>query len=97
MRILCNREPSNDRCNVELGRLYAGNYSSVESFIADSEHLEPVLEEKGFLYDDEDNEQEIHHWKLVGHEIHKPTGESQFDAVVILFYEPVSIGVPIAS
>ncbi|MGG6265027.1 hypothetical protein ACQ4M3_03035 [Leptolyngbya sp. AN03gr2] len=96
MRILCNREPNTDRCNVELGRLYAG-YSSVESFIADVKKRHSILEETGVLYDDEDNEQEIHHWKLVGHEVHKPTQSSRFDAVVILFYEPVPIVLPIAS
>lgn len=89
MNILCCREADSDRCNVDLGRIYAGDYPSIEAFIADSEKLESVLEQPGYVYDDEDNEQEIHHWKLSGFEIHKPTQPSRFDATVILYYSPM--------
>lgn len=89
MNILYCREANSDRCNVDLGKGYAGNYSSIESFLADSEHLESLIQETGVLYHEDDKEELVEHWRLNGHEVHYPTTQSHYDAVVILFYEPV--------
>jgi hypothetical protein len=96
MNILYCREPNTDRCSVNLGHGYAG-YLSIESFVRDSEKLEPLIQEAGVLYSEDDKEELIEQWKLIGHEVHYPASESRYDAVVILFYEPVTISVPVAS
>jgi len=93
MEILCCREANSERCNVDLGRIYAGNCPSIEMFLADSKKLHPVIEQVGSLYDDEEREAVIEQWKLSGHEVHKSTQPGRFDAVVILYYEPVLEGV----
>ena len=90
MEILCCREANTDRCDVNLGRVYAGNYPSIESFLADSEKRESLIEEPGILYHEDDKEEVIDRWKLSGHEIHKPIQTSRFDAIVILYYQPVA-------
>jgi hypothetical protein len=88
MKILCCREANTDHCNVELGRIYAGNYSSIEVFLDDMKEQNALIEESGMLYHDDETEEAVTHWKLSGHEVHKSTQSGRFDAVVILYYSP---------
>jgi hypothetical protein len=94
MNFFCCRESIDDRCSVNLGRVYAGNYDSTESLVEDMIENHSELNEAGILHHEDGSEEPISVWRYVGHEVfipvHSDLDDEKYAAVIILFYEPLT-------
>ncbi len=101
MNFICCHKTDAQGWVVDLGQSYAGNYDSIESFLRDQYRDFSVLGEglcegdyEGLwyaTYEDKAPARKCDRWKLYRHEVYRPEGSGSYDAVLVLFYEPVNI------
>ena len=95
MNFLICHECDIERWSVDLGKGGAG-FSSVEALLKDfyKHEIFSIREEEGFWYPNYETEQpaqKCDRWKLYRHEVYYPKETASYDAIVVLFYQPVNI------